>query len=45
MLTAGPLSSGDAQTFLHIQFGKIALGFKKDEEEKSGADKAGVSED
>jgi HD-GYP domain-containing protein (c-di-GMP phosphodiesterase class II) len=44
MLTAGPLSSGDAQTFLHIQFGKIALGFKKDEEEQSGADKAGGCE-
>jgi HD-GYP domain-containing protein (c-di-GMP phosphodiesterase class II) len=44
MLTAGPVSSVNTQTFPHIQFGKVGLGFKKDEEEQSGADEAGEYE-
>jgi HD-GYP domain-containing protein (c-di-GMP phosphodiesterase class II) len=40
MLTAGPVSPTDAQTFPHIQFGKVGLGFKKDEEEQSGTGEA-----
>ena len=42
MLTAGPMSLTDVQTFPHIQFGKIGLGFKKDEEEQDTVD--GVEE-
>jgi HD-GYP domain-containing protein (c-di-GMP phosphodiesterase class II) len=45
MLTAGPVSPTDAQTFPHIQFGKVGLGFKKEEEEQnSGADDSGEYE-
>ncbi len=40
MLTAGPALSGDTQTFPHIQFGKVGLGFKTDEEEQNEADEA-----
>jgi HD-GYP domain-containing protein (c-di-GMP phosphodiesterase class II) len=41
MLTAGPASPADTQTFPHIQFGKVGLGFKKDEEEQESADETG----
>jgi HD-GYP domain-containing protein (c-di-GMP phosphodiesterase class II) len=44
MFTAGHLQSADTQTFPHIQFGKVGLGFKKDEEEQDGADEAGEYE-
>jgi HD-GYP domain-containing protein (c-di-GMP phosphodiesterase class II) len=40
MLTTGSLLSGDVQIFPHIQFGKIGLGFKKDEEEREAVDEA-----
>jgi HD-GYP domain-containing protein (c-di-GMP phosphodiesterase class II) len=43
-LTAGPTSPTDTQTFPHIQFGKVGLGFKKDKEEQDGTDKAGEYE-
>ena len=44
MLTAGPTSPADTQTFPHIQFGKVGLGFKKDEEEQDRTDEAGEYE-
>jgi HD-GYP domain-containing protein (c-di-GMP phosphodiesterase class II) len=44
MFTAGPLQPVDTQTFPHIQFGKVGLGFKKDEEEQENADEAGKYE-
>jgi HD-GYP domain-containing protein (c-di-GMP phosphodiesterase class II) len=40
MFTAGPIPPTDTQAFSHIQFGKVGLGFKKDEEEQDGADGA-----
>lgn len=41
IFTAGPLPPADTQTFPHIQFGKVGLGFKKDEDEQDGTDEAG----
>jgi hypothetical protein len=38
MLTAGPGSAGDMNTFPHIQFGKVSIGFKTDEQEESKPD-------
>ena len=40
MLTAGQAASLATQTFPHIQFGKIGLGFKRDEGKQSGTDEA-----
>jgi HD-GYP domain-containing protein (c-di-GMP phosphodiesterase class II) len=38
MLTAGPAFSEETQIFPHIQFGKVGLGFKTDEEEQNETD-------
>lgn len=43
MLTAGPGSVGDMNTFPHIQFGKVSIGFKT-EEEKEGEPKEAIEE-
>lgn len=38
MLTAGHAFAGDTNTFPHIQFGKVGIGFKTDEQEESKPD-------
>jgi HD-GYP domain-containing protein (c-di-GMP phosphodiesterase class II) len=40
MLTAGPVMSEATQNLPHIQFGKVGLGFKRDEGEQKGTHEA-----